>query len=601
MSIQEIKKLSDRDHLLLRSAMYLGSSTLSPSMEYILEDNKIEYKEVQYVPALIKIINEIIDNSIDVAIKTNFKYSNNISVKIESNKITVQDNGTGIPIKKSGEYYMPLLAFGHARAGSNFDDDSRTQIGMNGVGSFATNVFSKKFIAETDDGKKHYKVTFKDNAASYTESITESTKKGTKVIFYPDLERFNLTEIGTSHILIINQRLLNLSMSFPDITFKFNNIKINSSSFKKFINMFNQSHVEYEANNFRFAVLPNESDDFKHYTYVNGLKIPDGGSHIDIIMYNIVQGLREKLSRKYKNIKPADIKNKLMLVEFMQNFPNPKFNSQSKEKITNAAKEINSFYGDIPYTAIVNKILKTPAIIDNITEIYRLKQELQKRKDLNNLDKKHKIKSDKYTKPVGSCDVLMICEGDSALGGILPGLGRKGIGYYTLKGKPLNAYNTTHAKFKANKELTELYQIVKNEGYNKICIASDADLDGNAIAGLIIAFFKVYLIDYLEAGKLYRLNTPVGISKKGKKVIDWVYNIQDIRNLKGDVKYIKGLGSWTPDQLKQVMQKDSINNMLMQFNYSKNDDDAIDDWYSSNKSDVRKEKIINNSFDIIKI
>jgi len=165
----------------------------------------------------------------------------------------------------------------------------------------------------------------------------------------------------------------------------------------------------------------------------------------------------------------------------------------------------------------------------------------------------------------------------------------------------LNAYSTPHAKFKANKELTELYQIIQNEGYKKICVASDADLDGNAIAGLIIAFFKVYLLDYLKDGKLYRLNTPVGISKKGQKVLDWVYDIQDMKNLKGEVKYLKGLGSWTPDQLKQVIQKDTMSNMLVQFNYSAIDDIAIDDWYASNKSDVRKEKIMNNSFDIVKI
>lgn len=190
---------------------------------------------------------------------------------------------------------------------------------------------------------------------------------------------------------------------------------------------------------------------------------------------------------------------------------------------------------------------------------------------------------------------------NSAKNGLLPGLGRKGIGYYELKGKPLNAYSTPHAKFKANKELTELYQIIQNEGYKKICVASDADLDGNAIAGLIIAFFKVYLTDYLKDGRLYRLNTPVGISKRGQKVLKWVYDIQDMKTLTGDVKYMKGLGSWTPEQLKQVILKDTMDNMLVQFEYDDTDDITIDDWYASNKTDARKSKIMNNSFDIVKI
>ena len=410
--MQEIKKLSEREHILRRPAMYIGSTTLTESNEYILENNSIVYKTVKYVPGLIKIINEIIDNSVDVAIKTKFKYSNQINVKIESTRIIIQDNGTGIPVKKSGEYYMPMLAFGHARAGSNFDDINRTQIGMNGIGSFATNVFSKKFIAETDDSNKFYKVTFKNNASSYIENLTESKKKrGTKVTFYPDLEKFNIKEIDEIHQLIIKQRLLNLSMSFPDIIFKFNGKKISASSFKKFVSLFNNSFVEYETENYKFAILPNTEDDFRHYTYVNGLKIPDGGTHIDNVIYNIVQGLREKLQRKYKNIKPGDIRNKLMFVEFIQDFPNPKFNSQSKEKITNSIKEMSDFYGTIDYSKIVNKILRTPEIIDNITEIYRIKEELQKRKDLKSLNKKVKIKSDKYTRPVGNHDVLLVCEG----------------------------------------------------------------------------------------------------------------------------------------------------------------------------------------------
>jgi len=439
--MNNIKSLSDREHILCRSAMYIGAVTSTKSDEYILEDNKIQYKEVHYVPGLVKIINEIIDNSVDVAIKTNFKYANNISVKIESNKVQVQDNGSGIPVQKNSDGdYLPMLCWNRARSGSNFDDDeNRTQIGLNGIGSYATNVFSKKFTGETDDGKNCYKIISKNNADTFTESVTKSTKQGTKVTFYPDLERFGIEEIDETHVLIIKQRLLNLSMSFPDITFKFNGKKISTGSFKKFVSLFSPKFVELEEDNFRFAILPNTEDDFRHYTYVNGLKIPDGGTHIDSLMYNVVQGLREKLQRKYKNIKPGDIRNKLMLVEFIHNFPNPKFNSQSKEKITNSSKEMNTFYGNIDYAKIVSRILRTPEIIDNITEVYRIKEELQKRKDLKNLDKKVKIKSDKYTRPVGSNDILLICEGESARGGLLPGIGRKNIGYYTLKGKPLNA------------------------------------------------------------------------------------------------------------------------------------------------------------------
>ena len=589
--------------------MYIGAVDLTTSNEYILSDNdKMEHKEIEFVPGLIKIINEIIDNSVDVAIKSNFKSSTEISIKMERDCVEVQDNGTGIPVVKNSDgHYFAELAWGHARAGSNFDDDdNRTQIGMNGVGSFATNCFSKKFIGKTDDGKKSYTITFKDNASSFTEKETESSgKTGVNVKFYPDLEKFGLKEINETHMNVIKQRLINLSLTFPGITFKFNSKKININSFKKYVSLFNETSEIYETEDYKFAILPNESDDFKQFSYVNGLKIPDGGTHIDFIINNIVTPIREKLVKKYSGIKPADIKNKLMVIAFLKNVKNTKFNSQTKEKITNSASEISNYYGTIDFTKLTNKILKTPEIIDPITEVYKIKEELKKRQELKGLDKTvKKIKSDKYTKPIGSNDVLLICEGLSAKSALLPGLGRQGLGYYELKGKPANVYASDQKKFTENKELSELYKIIKQEGYKKIAVASDSDLDGIAINGLLIAFFKRYLQEELEAGMLYRLNTPVmALLDKNKLPKEWIYDLAGTLKEKSGLtfKYFKGLGSWTPTQMKEVIEKDGINNMLVQISYNKDDDETIDDWYSDKKADKRKEYIINNDFDLIKL
>lgn len=603
-----IKKLTERMHILMRPTMYIGAVNKTLINEYILENEKIEYKEIEYVPALIKIINEIIDNSVDVAIKTNFKVSNEINIKMEKDHIIVQDNGSGIPvIKNSDGHYLPELCWGHARAGSNFEDDkNRTQIGMNGVGSFATNCFSTKFVGKTDDGKNSYTITFKDNANSFTEKVQQSSgKTGTTVTFYPDLARFGITEIDETHFNVIKQRLINLSMTFPEITFKFNSKKININSFKKYVSLFNETAELYETDEYKFAILPNNSDDFRQFSYVNGLKIPDGGTHIDYIINNVVNPIREKLVKKYSGIKPADIKNKLMVIAFLKNVKNTKFNSQTKEKITNSSSEILSYYGNIDFTKITNKILKTPEIIDPITEVYKIKEELKKRQELKGLDKTvKKIKSDKYTKPVGENDVLLICEGLSAKSALLPGLGRKGLGYYELKGKPANVYSSDQKKFTDNKELSDLYKIIRQEGYKKVAVASDSDLDGIAINGLLLAFFKVYLPEELESGMFYRLNTPVmALLDKNKLPKEWIYDLKGTLEEKNGLtfKYFKGLGSWTPQQMKEVIEKDGINNMLVQFEYSKEDDECIDDWYSNTKSDKRKEYILNNDFDLIKL
>jgi len=138
-------------------------------------------------------------------------------------------------------------------------------------------------------------------------------------------------------------------------------------------------------------------------------------------------------------------------------------------------------------------------------------------------------------------------------------------------------------------------------GWEKIVVTSDSDLDGFAINGLLFGFFFRYLDSYLKENKIYRLNTPVAISKKGKKITDWVYDFDKISDLKGEVKYLKGLGSLTTEILETVIAKDGFDNMLMNFQYTEDSEESIDDWYSGDKADKRKIMVQNNNFSIIKL
>lgn len=405
----DFKILTDREHLILRPSMYIGSINFEDQEDFNFDNDHIKYENFKIIPGLCKIINEVIDNSIDEAIKTNFKYGNEISIIIEKDKVQVQDNGRGIPVVKQGDFYQPYLCWGRAKAGSNFEDDNHIQMGMNGIGSYCTNVWSEKFVGETDDGKNSYKVTFKNNAETFTESISKSKSQGTTVTFYPDLKRFNITEIDENHVNYIYQRILCLANIFDKIKFKFNKKLIRVKNFKEFAKLFNENFEIYETDDVKIAIMPNDTDDFKHFTYVNGLKIKDGGIHVDTIIKNVVNIIRDKISKKYKNIKPGDIRNKLMLVSFIKNFPSPKFNSQTKEKLTNSEAEFNKF-SNIDYS-FVNKILKNNAFIDPIVEIYKIKEEFENRKALKSVEKVKKIKSDKYFKATKSNKYLSICEG----------------------------------------------------------------------------------------------------------------------------------------------------------------------------------------------
>ena len=264
----EIKKKTSREHILERPSMYIGASNLLDSEEYILKDNKVQKANIQYIPGLIKIINEVIDNSVDIAIKTNFKGSNLVDVKMTSDFVEVKDNGPGIPVSKQDNEYLPFICWGYSMSGSNFDNDSnRTQMGMNGLGAYCTNVWSKKFIGISDDGKNRYQVTFKDNAKTFKEQVSNTVSKGCTVKFYPDLERFGLTMIDETHKAIIFQRLLNLSISFPEITFKFNGKTIKTKNFKAYAEMFSETFEVFQGDKYSFAIMPSNTDEFQAFDF----------------------------------------------------------------------------------------------------------------------------------------------------------------------------------------------------------------------------------------------------------------------------------------------------------------------------------------------
>ena len=175
---REFKVLDDRTHVLQRPGMYVGGMHPVTQDQWLVNKDiqKLEYKSIEVSPALIKICSEIIDNCIDVAIDTNFKAANKIQVKVDNKSITVIDNGIGIPVKKlddkSDDRTLPEIAWTTLRSGTSFGDN-REKIGTNGLGSCAVNIFSKVFIATSDDGKKQQTITCKDNM-----SIIKTTPRG---------------------------------------------------------------------------------------------------------------------------------------------------------------------------------------------------------------------------------------------------------------------------------------------------------------------------------------------------------------------------------------------------------------------------------------
>lgn len=617
---QIIKHLSAVEHILHRPSMYIGGVSPADIDSWILnEDGTIAYKKVNFVEGLLKICNEVIDNSIDEGVKTNWEYSNKIKITVTKDTFTCEDNGRGIPVVQDDEgNWMCVDAVCKPMSGSNFEDDSnRKTIGTNGIGVKGANIFSKKFECVTCDGNAKMKINCEDNRSKMDfKLMAANPKRGTSVTFTPDFARFGVKGFDEEIISLIKTRLRFLSWFFPKCTITFNGEKVNVKA-KDIASMFPQPAVVLNEENVYICVYP--SDEPYVLSYVNGISLREGGTHVNYISDKVIGDVREKVSRKFKTIKPADIRNRIGIVVFFKDFSNCKFNSQTKEKITNSQSEITDFLknNNIDLDSFTDKIIKSKPIIENITELFKLKEELAARKAEDALNKtKKEVVSEKYFPPVSRSGqkYLMITEGQSAFSGISPILGRKGIGYYMLQGKPMNILDVgpvTRDKVKGFMENTEIKELVNILGldirgntedmnYDYVVVLSDADPDGTSIAGLVTTMFSKLAPKMIEAGRICRLNTPLLIGLKGEKVEEYYFRFPDKKDMKKNLNYfyLKGLGSWTKSRLNQVIEKEGgMEKLLMPYEADKDYKQSIQNWFGED-SEIRKKFLRGREFHI---
>lgn len=608
----KMKTLTSVEHILVRPNLWIGSVSPSEKETWVLnEDDTISFKKISYTEGLLKICNEAIDNSVDVGIKTNWEKSTKIDITITKDTFTCEDNGTGIPVEKNenGEW-IPVIATCVPMSGTNFEED-RNSIGANGVGIKAANIFSKKFECVTCDGKGKLKIVCTDNLS--TRKVTElkpTAKTGTIISFSPDFDRFGVKEFRTELMTMIKTRLKFLSWFYPKCQFTFNGQKMGIKA-KDIASMFPQPAVVLNEPNVYICIYPSEEP--YNLTYVNGLYMRRGGTQIDYILNKVITDIREKVSKKYKAIKPADIKNRLGIVCFFKGFPNCEFDSQTKETLTNSVGDITSYFQreQVDLDKFTAKILKQKEIIDNITEMFRLKEELAEKKELAKLSKvKKEVDSEKYYPPIGKTakKYLMITEGFSAFSGMSPILGRKEIGYYMLKGKILNVLGEKPTTFMANQEINDLVNILGIDianpdtpmTYDKVVILTDADADGNAIAGLVLTLFNRIAPNIIKQGRVCRLETPLLIGSKGEKIEEYYFTLPDKSKMKKNLEYfyLKGLGSWTKNRFNQILEKEGgLEKLMVSYTLDDKTDESINKWFGK-ESDGRKDALRGKEFHI---
>ena len=602
------KKLTQREHILQRPGMYIGSVKKQLEELWVANDSdpkniKMEKKMIEYSPGFMKIFDEILTNATDHSARDKSVTTIKVDYDITTGEISVQNNGNGIPVEMHKEHnmYIPELIFGNFLSGSNYDDSStRTGAGTNGIGSKASNVYSKLFIIETVDSnsKKKFIQEFSNNMTERTQPkiTSNSSKSYTKITFIPDYSRFEMNSLEPDTVLLMRKRVIDcIACTNENVQIYLNGEKLRGKGLTDYTKYFfedekiiSESHIEkvktksgeFVEYTWEYAIVPYHT--YEQVSFVNGNSTNNGGKHVDYILYQIINKLKKILEekKKLKELKANFIKDKLFLF-LRATVANPSFNSQTKEQLTTQSKDFgcNVTVSD----QFINKIYKS-SITEEIVEFCKLKESASLSK-ITDGKKANKVFIPKLedalwagTAKSNSC-ILILTEGDSAKTFAMWGrsvVGPERYGCYPLRGKVLNIRDATISQLLGNEEINNLKQILglkqdriykdtSELRYGKIMLLTDSDVDGSHIKSLIVNLFHCWWPSLLKLDYIQTLRTPIVKAIRSKKVIEF-FTEQDYLKWKESgglngsqpnlssyqIRYFKGLGTSKKEDAKDT-------------------------------------------------
>lgn len=623
-------QLSERQHILQRPGMWVGS--VKPEMSqvflYSSDDAKMVLKEIQYTPALLKIIDEVITNSCDEYRRKGNMGLDRIDVIItKSGHIEVKDNG-GLPVKihKTAGIYLPEFIFGQLRTSSNYNDtEERHVTGTNGLGSKICNVLSSKFEVACADGHKSYYRSWENNMEFMNDDmvVEQCNEHYVHIKFDIDFTKFECgTELSDDFIDLIEKRCIDAAAANPGLTVVFTykdgkkNVRKNNWHFRKF-----EQYIELYSDfidindNVKFADKQKSvwmfPDGNINIGFVNGAECSKG-SHIKAVRQEINNTVADHIKSKHKlEIAARNVDNKYS-VFCICNVANPAYSSQTKEELTTPVERFSMEEGyefKIP-AGFLRDITKSD-IVQVVLDWYKQKLEVEDQKTLRKLNRQAKAKvrnSDKFIDANSRKREereLWIFEGASASSGFRFARNPQTQAAYLLRGVIMNTWGLAPSKIMANRELSELINIIGLQwgqtndvtklNFSKIIISTDADYDGNKISALLMVFFNLFPELY-EAGMIHKSITPIVIARKGSDTRRY-YKMDDFRTEQDKLKgykfvYNKGLGSLTQAEYKDMMQmpvlhqitKDDLTDMNVKLWFGKQEAKARKDTMKSEVS-----------------
>ena len=595
----KIKTLSSLEHIRLRTGMYIGRIGTGAHPDdgcYVL-------------------LKEIVDNAIDEFIMGNGK---EVHIGLDGNRVTVRDFGRGIPLGKVVDCVSKI------NTGAKYNDEVfQFSVGLNGVGTKAVNALSKKFYVRSHRGGEFAEASFQ--IGKLKKEATGKTKEsdGTFIEFEPDEGIFKNSEFKQEfverrlrHYSYLNTGLklvLQMSGSEPK-TFQSRHglmdLVMEDLAADGSEPIYAPLHYAGKTLEFCFTHTNSRYGE-TFFSFVNGQYTSDGGTHLSAFREGLLKAVNEYSNGKYE----GDDVRESMVGAVAFRLKDPVFESQTKNKlgnteirtelVNNVREELLHFFQRNKQIAetIVNKVKDTQQLRKELQEVKKLSRERAKAIALRIPQLKDCKQHFDKKKGKGQGTMVFICEGQSASGSITSCRDVNNQAVFVLKGKPLNVWDLKRDVMYKNDEMYNLMQALSVEDtteslrYDKVILATDADVDGMHIRNLMITYFFKFFEQLVHDGHVYVLETPLfRVRNKDKTIYCYSETERDqaTQELGGkpEITRFKGLGEISPREFAQFIGKDM---RLSKVEYAPRvESGPIFDFYMGKNTPERKDYIMDN-------
>src|SRR2546427_2712793 len=591
----KIKTLSSLEHIRLRTGMYIGR----------IGDGS-HYEDGCYI-----LLKEALDNAVDEFIMGHGK---EIEIAIEGPRVAVRDFGRGIPLGKVVDCVSKI------NTGAKYNDEVfQFSVGLNGVGTKAVNALSQKFLVRSHRSGEYVEASFKQGKLKGDKGgKAVGEPDGTLIEFEPDLEIFKTVEfrpdlverrlrhysyLNTGLKLVYNGKAFQSRHGLLDLVIE--DLRADGSE-----PIYAPLHYASKMLEFCFT-HSNSRYGETFYSFVNGQYTADGGTHLSAFREGLLKAVNEYSKGSYE----GDDVREAMVGAVSIRLKDPVFESQTKNKLGNTEirsdlvnkirEELLTFFNRNKEIAqkIMAKTEDSRQLRKELQEVKKLARERAKAITIRIPQLKDcKVHFDK-TKGTGKGSMVFICEGQSAAGSIVSCRDVNTQAIFVLKGKPLNVWDLKRDIVYKNDEMYNLMRSLDIEDnleglrYEKVILATDADVDGLHIRNLLITYFFRFFDQLVHNGHLYVLETPL-FRVRNKEQTIYCYSEAERDQAAEklgktcEITRFKGLGEISPNEFKQFIGKEM---RLSQVEYAPKPDAAgILTFYMGKNTPERKDYIMEN-------